>query len=371
MGRKRMPGLRFRGEVWHIDKQIKGFGRLSESCKTGDLAEAEIYATNKIAEIRKQVVLGIRPRILFREAATRYLKDSTHKSLDRDAGCLLNWDPLIGDNYIDEICMDVLESCIEQRKQTGARSGTICRELAVVRRVLVLCARRWRHKHMKPPRPWLDTVPLIEMPDWNDKKQEYPISWDEQARFFKLQADYLAEMSLFAVNTGLREEEICALQWAWEQRIPELGTSVFVIPGAVRKNRKALVVVLNRTARSIIEAKRGLHETYVFTYRDVRIERMNNTSWRRAWRKAGLPISRDVQRGPHNLRHTFGRRLRAADVPHETRKVLMGHVNGDVTTHYSAAEFRELIKAVEKIVFDSRKSPAATIIRSTLGNVSG
>ena len=30
--------------------------------------------------------------------------------------------------------------------------------------------------------------------------------------------------------------------------------------------------------------------------------------------------------------------------------VLAGHANGDITTHYSAAELQELVDAVEKIV---------------------
>jgi hypothetical protein len=54
----------------------------------------------------------------------------------------------------------------------------------------------------------------------------------------------------------------------------------------------------------------------------------------------------------------------AAGVPLETRKALLGHANGDITTHYSAAELNELKKAVEKIVdqraaqqtVDSRRS---------------
>ena len=52
----------------------------------------------------------------------------------------------------------------------------------------------------------------------------------------------------------------------------------------------------------------------------------------------------------HNLRHTFGRRLRSAGVALETRKALLGHANGDITTHYSAAELQELIQAAERIV---------------------
>ena len=41
-----------------------------------------------------------------------------------------------------------------------------------------------------------------------------------------------------------------------------------------------------------------------------------------------------------------GRRLRAAGVPLETRKALLGHNNGDITTYYSAVEITELLGAI-------------------------
>ncbi|MBV1915869.1 MAG: site-specific integrase, partial [Pseudomonadales bacterium] len=66
----------------------------------------------------------------------------------------------------------------------------------------------------------------------------------------------------------------------------------------------------------------------------------------------------------HDLKHTFGRRLRAAGVALETRKVLLGHRNGDITTHYSAPEVEELINAVNKVCQEkSGKSPALLVIR--------
>ncbi len=51
----------------------------------------------------------------------------------------------------------------------------------------------------------------------------------------------------------------------------------------------------------------------------------------------------------HDLRHTFGRRLRAVGLPLEPREVLLGHKNGDVTTHYSDPKVKELIDAVERL----------------------
>ena len=64
-------------------------------------------------------------------------------------------------------------------------------------------------------------------------------------------------MALFKVNTGLREMEVSKLQWSWEIRVPDLRTSVFVIPASAVKNRMDRVVVMNDAAREALEAVRG------------------------------------------------------------------------------------------------------------------
>ena len=97
------------------------------------------------------------------------------------------------------------------------------------------------------------------------------------------------------------------------------------------------------------DSQRGVHNEWVFTYLGKRILRMNNNGWRTAWKKALLPVDGHFLQGPHNLRHTFARRLRIAGVPLETRKVLLHHMDGDVTIHYSPAEIGELIDAVERL----------------------
>ena len=54
MGRKRSPGLRIRGGIWHIDKQILG-RKVCESTGTGDLEEAELILARKIEEIVRDI----------------------------------------------------------------------------------------------------------------------------------------------------------------------------------------------------------------------------------------------------------------------------------------------------------------------------
>jgi hypothetical protein len=51
----------------------------------------------------------------------------------------------------------------------------------------------------------------------------------------------------------------------------------------------------------------------------------------------------------------------------ETRKALLGHKNGDITTHYSAPEILELIDAVELICAEREESPTLTVIRRKAG----
>ena len=74
----------------------------------------------------------------------------------------------------------------------------------------------------------------------------------------------------------------------------------------------------------------------------TRVYDMNTTSWQNARKKLNLPVR------IYDLKHTFGRRLRAADVSEENRRDLLGHKPHRITTHYSAAEIRNLIDAAKQ-----------------------
>ena len=169
-------------------------------------------------------------------------------------------------------------------------------------------------------------------------------------------------MCLFNVNTGTREAEVCGLMWDWEVDVEELDTSVFIIPDYKVKNRDDRLVVLNSEAKAIVEKRRGVHPTHVFTYRCHPVKKMNTKAWRRARDKVGIPEVRI-----HDLKHTYGRRLRAVGVDLETRMDLLGHRSGKITTHYSAPELEALIAASEKVCrTNSRKSHAIVILKNKL-----
>jgi hypothetical protein len=86
---------------------------------------------------------------------------------------------------------------------------------------------------------------------------------------------------------------------------------------------------------------------------------MNNNAWQKARVRAGLQQVR-----VHDLKHTFGRRLRAAGVSFEDRQDLLGHRSGRITTHYSTADLHNLLEASNRVCEEkSRKSPALTMLK--------
>jgi integrase len=110
------------------------------------------------------------------------------------------------------------------------------------------------------------------------RRLPYPITWEEQDRLFPKLPARLARMVLFAVNTGLRESNVCGLQWTWEVPVPEIGRSVFVISPEAFKSKRPHVAILNDVAWSIVEEQRGQHPIWVFPYRGRAVATMNNTA---------------------------------------------------------------------------------------------
>jgi integrase len=357
MGRKRTPGLRNRRGIWHIEKQILGQS-IHESTGTSKLEKAELILARRIEEIRQSKIFGVRPKRKFREAATRFLEENLHlASIGDYALYLKQMDPFIGDLPLHQVHLGTLTPFIEWKRKQDVKNRTINFCLSVVRRILNLSVRLWRDENGLT---WLESAPLIQMLPTTDARKPYPLSWDEERILFQTLPAHLARMCLFKVNTGCREQEVCGLRWDWEVSIPELGTSVFLIPSALVKNREDRLVVLNRVSQSVLEEMRGKHSSHVFSYRGHPVTSINNTAWQRARKEAGL-----TQVRVHDLKHTFGRRLRAAGVSVETRKVLLGHRNGDITTHYSAPELEELIEAANKVCRErSGKSPALVVLKT-------
>jgi integrase len=387
MARKSITGLSERKGIWHIDKKING-ERLYESTGTGDREEVERYLIYRLEQIRQQKVYGVKKTRIWREAATRFLLEfKDQPSIKLSAHHLAQLDPFIGDMPLTHIDDQALVPFIKDRLATnkledgkvkkGVSNRTVNISIERVVRVLSLCARKWRDDER---RPWLDSVPMLtKLEEKKSSRKPYPMSWQEQSILFAEMPAYLQTMALFKVNTGTRELEVCKLRWDWEISVPELETGVFLIPADFGgrhersgvKNGDKRLVVLNNVAKSIIDKQRGLSKEWVFPYSDNATHRMNDSAWKKArvraaklWQEENL---RPAHPGYapiriHDLKHTFGRRLRAAGVAEEDRKALLGHKNSSITSHYSGAELEHLIEAANMVSATDSRGPVLTIL---------
>jgi len=84
------------------------------------------------------------------------------------------------------------------------------------------------------------------------QRQPYPLTRDEQQLLFGLLPKRLADMALFKVNTGCREQEVCGLRWRWEQPVPGLDMTVFVVPSELVKNGRPRLIRSDRADRSCL-----------------------------------------------------------------------------------------------------------------------
>lgn len=374
MGRKAEAGLRLRAGVWHINGVHVNGQPIYRSTDTGNLAEAirvkeQIIrqeaerAQREQEQFRLARLYGIRPPVTFRELATRYLEDPAQyrkASLAEEARTIQWLDQFIGDTPIDKLHDETLRPVAAA---TSGKTRTLRAKLEVIRHMLNMAARRYRHP--VTGLTLLAEAPLITLPPMTDKRPPYPLTWAEQRALFAELPAHLARMCLYAVNTGCRDEEICGLRWAWEQKAVIRGkaVSVFVLPKT--KNGHPRAVVLNDVAQSVVDSVRGEHAEYVFSFDGHRVNAIGQSAWRKARSRAASHHPALVDLHVHDLRHTVGRRLRATGASNETRADILGHRNGNMTTEYSQAELSELYDALQKIAAEGEQAP--TMLRVVNG----
>ncbi len=351
---KRTPGItETKDGRWRVDKHHDGTrfqGRF------GTLKEAEDWLLREIERLRQAKLQ--RPRYLFEPIAAKYLLEHEEKlSIQTEATLLEAIMPFIGHLNLEQIHDDTLQPFIKARKAAGRKNKTVNASLGVVRHILNLSARKWRDSQ---GRTLLETAPLISMLPLDDARKPRPISWAEQRKLLPELPPHLQRMALFDLNTGARDDVVCNLRWEWEVFLEELGCSVFIVPPRYVKGRKGWrPLVCNRVAQSIIEERRGKHQEFVFTYQRGKklephgVETMNNNGWQNARREIGL---QDVR--VHDLRHTVGMRLREAGVREETISDILWHSRGTMTAHYSVAQVRELLDALNLITDESSRTNA-------------
>lgn len=369
---RKPAGLILRGGYWHIQKVVRVGARKrrireATGCKEKDIGSAREYLERRTFEVQVELRGSENGSSrTFAEAAVEYVSSLglRGKSTSEAELNLRRVMDTIGNTLLGHVHQGTLLPWIDAQ-HGKLKSATVKRTLAVVTAVLNHAARVLRDGNT----PWLTTaVPKLQAPDWNDAKQPYRLTWEEQDRLISFLPAHLVGPALFSLATGAREQEVAALKWDQECRVTGLPVgSIWWIPPGVRKGnarktrseQEGRYLVCNATARSVLNVQRENGSDYVFPGTSgTRVARLNNHGFRTARTKAELPLRW------HDLRHTFGERAAAAGVPWDYRKVLLGHEIGDITAHYSAPGLKMLLDEAEKITREG-----AFVLRAVTQNV--
>ena len=163
-------------------------------------------------------------------------------------------------------------------------------------------------------------------------------SEDEERRLLLAPPPYLREMILFAINTGLRTNEIFNLAWAVPRRFRKRFRSRVGSRPSGFSSRSSLSVF-------VLYQRPPKHGRYVFhnpmtgdRFKDVKGALLATV------KRAGLP---NVTW--HMFRHTFASRLTRSGVDIVTVKELLGHANISVPMRYAHSNDETKRRAVERL----------------------
>jgi integrase len=232
------------------------------------------------------------------------------------------------------------------RRQEGAKPKTINNELALMNHALNLCVRDWEWLRMNP----IDKVSKEKVNNQIDR-------WlrpDEETRLLASSSQWLAEIIVFAMSTGLRQSEILDLKW---EQIDLSRKTLYI---AEQKNKDKDVLPLNAKATGVLKARssvRQLRGGHVFLNQNG--GRINARNLIRAFRNACNKA--EVKRFRfHDLRHTFATRLVQAGVDLYTVQKLGRWKSISMVeryAHHCPESLRPGVEALDKIITNLSQSP--------------
>ena len=277
--------------------------RVFETTRTTDKRQAQEYEAKLKTRLWREHQLG-ESQATWPEAVISWLKSTTHKDR-RNVEQRLRWlHGVLGHLSLQEISAATLASIRAQRLADGLSPATVNRYLAVVSAVL-------RHAHKAGMVKSVPPIPRLKEPEG---RLRY-LTPDEAQNLIDRLSGHLKDMAEFALATGLREANICGLEWG---RV-DMERRLAWVPADQSKSGKPIRVPLNAWAITVLERRCGIDPVWVFTYRGKRLTRCNNTGFRKAVADLGWS---DVSW--HTLRHTWASRHVMNGTPIQALKELGG-----------------------------------------------
>lgn len=304
-----------------------GGRRIRRSTETSSLELAKAVE----AKLRTELVEGKYfdkyegARRTFREMLERFTKEhapkvsrNMQKSYTTSAKHLLSF---FGESRLSAITPKAVNDYKVSRKALDKKPSTINKELAMLSKTFNLAVKEWE---------WLKENPCLKIPKERENNQrERWLTEDEEKRLLENSSEWLKDIILFDLHSGLRQDELLSLAW---DRV-DLFRKVIIIQES--KNGKPRTIPLNRIALDILMEKAkvmNLKSGLVFpSHTMTKIERTNlRKSFILALEKAGIQNFRF-----HDLRHTFATRLAQRGIDIYKISKLLGHCDIHMTQRYA------------------------------------
>ena len=322
-----------------------------KSCGTTDKKLAEKI----LAKVQTQIVeekwfeIDRAKQYTFGELMERYMKEvvcnKAIRTQETNRIQISNLRSFFGNVTLDKITPGLISQYRASRLDDGVKLQTIRYELVVMSHAFKIAQKEWQ---------WVKSNPMsfITIPR-QDNQIERWLTQEEQEKLLSKCEDWLKQLVLFALNTGMRMAEILELKW----QNADLARKTVTI--MVSKNGERRTLPINDIVVGILKGmstgNRIVHiEGYVLTRDGKRIMKQElQYHFVKAVRNAKIAHFRF-----HDLRHTFATRL--AQKGYDLYKIskLLGHKDIKNTQRYAHHCPESLRDGVDILAIEGEKNRA-------------
>ncbi len=261
----------------------------------------------------------------FKDMMNRFMAEHAPKVSRSTQGSygtsLKHLNPFFGNSNLLSISPKMISRYKALRRREHAAPASINLELSMLSKAFRLAVLEWE---------WLKENPVSRVPCEKVDNQRYRwLSRDEETRLLASSPEWLHEIIVAALNTGLRKNELLSLEWS---RVNFFRKTILI---QETKNGKPKTLPLNKFVLGVFERKskvKSVKNDLVFFSRNGNKIHLNtiNVSFSAVLRKAGIKNFRW-----HDLRHTFATRLAQAGVDLYKISKLLGHKDIKMTQRYA------------------------------------
>jgi len=220
----------------------------------------------------------------------------------------------------------------------GVKPSTVNRELSMLSKAFNIAVKEWE---------WLKDNPVSKVPkDKENNERDRWLTIDDEERILDNCPERLSEIVIFALNTGLRQDELLSLEWS---RV-NLSDKTILIQKT--KSGKPRTIPLNQITLELLNKKFGEKvrslQDVVFVNRAGK--KMCASKLRKDFKKV-LTNAEIEDFKFHDLRHTFATRLAQKGIDIYKIAKLLGHEDIKMTQRYAHHCPESLRSGVESLEF--------------------